>query len=53
MDNIEKLHQAVEIEIKYGYIDIEGKRQVFSKFMKSEILKEYKATKNPKWRVLM
>ena len=53
MENIEKLRQAVEIEIKYGYIDIDGKRQVFSKFIKSEVLKEYKATKDPKWRVLM
>ena len=53
MDNLDKIKQAVEIEKKYGYIDIEGKNKNFSKFMKSEILKEYKATKNPKWRVLM
>lgn len=53
MENIDKLLQAVEIEKKYGYINIEGKRQTFSKFMKSEVLKEYKATKDPKWRVLM
>lgn len=53
MENLDKLKQAVDIEIKYGYINIEGKNQIFSKFMKSEILKEYKATKNSKWRVLM
>ena len=53
MENLDQIRQAVEVEIKYGYIDIKGKTQVFSKFLRSEILKEYKATKNPKWRVLM
>ncbi len=53
MENLDQLRQAVEIEIKYGYIDIKGKTQVFSKFLRSELLKEYKATKNPKWKILL
>ena len=53
MENLDQIRQSVEVEIKYGYIDIKGKTQVFSKFIRSEILKEYKLTKNPKWRVLM
>ena len=52
MENLEQIRQAIEIEIKYGYIDIKGKTQVFSKFLRSEILKEYKISKNPKWKVL-
>lgn len=53
MENLDQIRQAVEIEIKYGYIDIKGKTQVFSKYLRSEILKEYKATKNPKWLILL
>ena len=53
MENLDQLRQAVEIEIKYGYIDIKGKTQVFSKFLRSELLKEYKATKHPKWKILL
>ncbi|MGN0018467.1 MAG: ATP-dependent DNA helicase RecG [Candidatus Gastranaerophilaceae bacterium] len=53
MDNLDQIRQSVEIEIKYGYIDIKGKTKVFSKFMQSVIQKEYKLTKNPKWRVLI
>ena len=53
MDNLDQIKQSVEIEIKYGYIDIKGKTKVFSKFMQSVIQKEYKLTKNPKWRVLI
>lgn len=52
MENLEQIRQAIEIEIKYGYIDIKGKTQVFSKFLRSEILKEYKISKNPKWKIL-
>lgn len=53
MENLDQIKQAIEIEIKYGYIDIQGKTKVFSKYLRSEILKEYKATKNPKWRIML
>lgn len=54
MENSDQIRQAIEIEIKYGYIDIRGKKQSFSKFMKEEILKEYKSSKkNPKWLALI
>ena len=50
---VEKIRQAVEIEEKYGYIDIQGRTKPFSKFIKSEITAEYKKTKSPKWQVLI
>ena len=52
-DQVEKIRQAVEIEEKYGYIDIQGRTKPFSKFIKSEIMAEYKKTKSPKWQVLI
>lgn len=53
MENLEQIKQSVDIEIKYGYIDIKGKTQVFSRFMRSAIMKEYKVTKNPKWKIML
>ena len=53
LENIELLRKAVEVEIKYSYIDIQGKKSTFSKFVKSELLKEYKKTKAQKWQVLI
>ncbi|MDR1327771.1 MAG: ATP-dependent DNA helicase RecG [Heliobacteriaceae bacterium] len=47
MDNLEQLKKAVEIEIKHRYIDIRGKTQAFSSFMRNEARKY--AKKNPKW----
>lgn len=52
-EQVEKIRQAVEIEEKYGYIDIQGRTKPFSKFIKSEITAEYKKTKSPKWQVLI
>ena len=53
IEDIEKLKKAIEIEIKYKYIDIHGKSQSFSTFIKNEAKKYYKLSKkNPKWAVL-
>lgn len=53
IDNIEQLKKAIEIEIQYKYIDIHGKSQTFSNFIKNEAKKYYKLSKkNPKWAVI-
>ena len=53
IDNIEQLKKAIENEIQYRYIDIHGKTQSFSSFIKNEANKYYKLSKkNPKWAVL-
>ena len=54
IDNIEQLKKAIEIEIQYKYIDVHGKIQAFSSFIKNEAKKYYKLSKkNPKWAVLI
>ena len=54
IDNIEQLKKAIEIEIEHKYIDIHGKTQTFSSFIKNEAKKYYKLSKkNPKWAVLI
>lgn len=54
IDNIEQLKKAIEIEIQYKYIDVHGKTQAFSSFIKNEAKKYYKLSKkNPKWAVLI
>lgn len=53
IDNIEQLKKAIEIEIQYRYIDIHGKTQAFSSFIKNEAKKYYKLSKkNSKWAVI-
>ena len=54
IDNIEQLKKAIEVEIKHRYIDIHGKTQAFSSFIKNEAKKYYKQSKkNPKWAVII
>ena len=53
MDNLEQIKKAVEIEVKYKYININGKTRSFSSFICSELRKEIKKSKNPKWQVLL
>ncbi len=54
IDNIEQLKKAIEVEIKHRYIDINGKTQAFSSFIKNEAKKYYKLSKkNPKWAVII
>lgn len=54
IDNLEQLKKAIEIEIQYKYIDIHGRKQAFSTFIKNEAKRYYKLSKkNPKWAVLV
>ena len=53
MDNLEQIKKAVEIEVKYKYININGRMRSFSSFICSELRKEIKKSKNPKWQVLL
>ena len=53
MDNLEQIKKAVEIEVKYKYININGKTRNFSSFICSELRREIKNSKNPKWKVLL
>ena len=54
IDNLEQLKKAIEIEMQYKYIDIHGKKQAFSTFIKNEAKRYYKLSKkNPKWAVLV
>ena len=54
IENLDKIKAAIEIETKYRYIDIHGKTQKFSSFIKQEAQKNYrKSKKNPRWAVLI
>jgi len=53
MQNLEQIKKAIEIEIKYKYININGKSRSFSSFICSELRKEIKISKNPKWQILL
>ena len=53
MDNLEQIKKAIEVEVKYQYININGKTKSFSAFICSELKKELKASKNPKWQILL
>lgn len=53
MENIEQIKKAIEIEVKYKYININGKTKSFSSFICSELRKKIKNSKSPKWQVLL
>lgn len=54
VDNLEKIKAAIEIEVKYRYIDIHGRTQTFSSFIKQEAKNNYKKSKkNPRWAVVI
>ena len=54
VENLEKIKAAIDIEVKYRYIDIHGKTQKFSSFSKKEAQKNYKLSKkNPRWEVVI
>lgn len=53
VENLDKIKAAIDIEVKYRYIDIHGKTQKFSSFIKGEARKNYKKSgKNPRWAVI-
>lgn len=54
IENLDKIKAAIEIEKKYRYIDIHGKTQKFSSFIKKEAQKNYKKSKkNPRWAIVI
>ncbi len=54
VENLDKIKAAIDIEAKYRYIDVHGKTQKFSSFIKNEAKKNYKnSKKNPRWAVLI
>ena len=54
IENLEQIKKAIEIERKHQFINIRGKNQTFSGFIKGEVLKFYKESKkNPKWKILL
>ncbi len=54
IENLDKIKAAIDIEVKYRYIDIHGKTQNFSSFIKKEAQKNYKKSKkNPRWAVVI
>ena len=54
IENLDKIKAAIDIEVKYQYIDVHGKRQTFSSFIKQEAQKNYKKSKkNPRWAVVI
>lgn len=53
MENLDQIRTAIELEIKHKYIDIRGRKQTFSSFIKNEAMKMYKKNnKSPKWEVI-
>ena len=53
IENLDKLKLAIDVEVKYKYIDIRGKAQCFSAFIRNEAKKIYKTSgKNPRWQVI-
>lgn len=54
IENLEQIKLAIEVEEKHRYIDIRGKNQCFSSFIKNEAKKQYKSSgKNPRWQVII
>lgn len=54
VENLDKIKAAIDIEAKYRYIDVHGKTQKFSSFIKNEAKKNYKnSKKNLRWAVLI
>ena len=54
MENLEKIKLAIDVEVKHRYIDIHGKKQAFSTFIKNIAKENYKSSKkNPKWAVMI
>ena len=54
MDNLELIQRAINVEIKNKYINIRGKKQFFSDFMKSHIRKIMKTSAQPeRWKVIL
>lgn len=44
IENLDQIKLAIDVEVKYKYIDIRGKAQCFSAFIKNEARKIYKTS---------
>lgn len=54
IENLDQIKLAIDVEVKYKYIDIRGKAQCFSAFIKNEARKIYQTSgKNPRWQVII
>lgn len=54
IENLEQLRQAIEVERKYKYMNIQGRQCSFSAFIKKFARRQYELSdKNPKWTVLI
>lgn len=54
IENLDQIKLAIDVEVKYKYIDIRGKAQCFSAFIKNEARRIYKTSgKNPRWQVII
>ena len=52
--DLNKIQQAIDIEVKHQYINIHGNICTFSKFISQELKKIYKnSEKNPKWLTII
>ena len=50
IENLDKIRKAIDIEVKYRYIDIQGNTQCFSKFIKKQLQNHCKSMpKSKKW----
>lgn len=53
IENLDQIKLAIEVEEKHRYIDIHGKKQCFSTYIRNEAKKQYKlSNKNPRWAVI-
>jgi len=53
LENLDRIKQAIEIETKHRFIDIQGREYTFSRFIKSQIKTELKKDRqNPRWKVM-
>ena len=53
MENLDIIQKAINVEVKNKYINIRGKKEYFSDFMKSHIKKIMKLSASPeKWKAI-
>ncbi len=54
MENLDQVKKALEVEVKYKYINISGRNRTFASFICSILRQEIKLNPdNPKWKVLL
>ncbi len=54
MENLDQIKLAIDVEVKHRYIDIHGRKQAFSSYIKNIAKENYKnSKKNPKWALMI